>query len=63
MADTNMHAKIPMHRITKDVVMEVEVTGVRTFRWRLKVATWLIRLAAWVAGVGIRIDGDGRSDA
>ena len=34
-------------------VVNVHLTGVKEFRLRMKMATWLIRLAAIVAGPGI----------
>jgi hypothetical protein len=48
-------AKIPISRVTKEVTMHVSVTGFRSFKLRLSIAKILIRLAAFVAGMGIEI--------
>jgi hypothetical protein len=52
MADT---AKISISSVTKEMVMQVEVTGVRWFSFRLTIAKGLIWLAAKIAGVGVQI--------
>ena len=54
MADLN--ARVPMTRITRDITMNIEVTGVRVWRVRMWLAVKIMRLAAWVAGVGIKIE-------
>ena len=58
MADTNAKIKVPMSDVMKNVTMnvEVETTGYRVYSWRLKIAMLLMRLAARVAGVGIKIE-------
>lgn len=38
------------------LTMNVRVTGMRVFRWRWKLATLLMMLAARVAGCGLQID-------
>lgn len=49
-------AKIPISEVTKEVTMQVTVTGFRSFKLRLWLAAILIRLAALVAGMGIEIN-------
>jgi len=49
-------ARVNLRRAASNMILEVEVVGVRTFRLRLVIAFWLIRLAAKVGGVGIRIE-------
>jgi len=53
--DSELNAKIPISHITQQVTMNVEVTGIRAWRWRVKIAGWLLALAARVAGVGLQI--------
>jgi hypothetical protein len=50
-------ARISVHEVAKNVTMHVEVTGLGAWRFRLWVASKLIRLAAFVAGVGIEYKG------
>lgn len=38
------------------VTLRVRVHGLRRMQWRIKVGLLLMRLAAWVAGVGLRVD-------
>jgi len=40
--------KYKMSDMTKNMTVELRLSGVRAFTWRIKVATWLIRLAAIV---------------
>jgi hypothetical protein len=40
----------------RDVTVVVNVREARTTRWRLWCAVQLMHLAAWVAGVGIRVE-------
>lgn len=56
MANTDLHTRVPMSVVARRVTMHVTMTGVRRFTLRLRLATQLLRLAAWVAGFGIRID-------
>jgi hypothetical protein len=55
-------AKIPISKVTKEVTMQVRVTGFRSFKFRLWIATLLIRLAAFVAGMGIEVNLEELSD-
>jgi len=47
---------IPVSSVMRNVTMHVTVSGVRTLRVRLWLAVWILRLAALVAGCGIRVD-------
>lgn len=55
MAD--LHTTVPMSAVTKNITLQVTTTGVQTFRARLWLAIKVLKLAAWIAGVGIVIDG------
>lgn len=48
---------LQMSALARQVTLTVNLRGVRRFRWRLKVARWLIRLAACVVGCGIEVEG------
>lgn len=53
---TSTEARIPMSRVMKDVTSNVEVTGLRIWWLRQTIGVALIKLAARVMGVGIRVD-------
>lgn len=55
-------AKIPIKSITKDMTLNIEVVGYRGWLVRLKIALFLISLAARVAGVGIKFNGLNNGD-
>jgi len=48
---------VPMSDVMKGVTVTIRVTGESTFKARWYAASWLLRLAALVAGCGIRIEG------
>jgi hypothetical protein len=52
-----MEAKVNINDAAKSVTMEVEVTGVKAFVWRLKIARFLIWAAAFVLGCEIEVKG------
>ena len=54
--DLEQEIRIPVQKVMRQVTMNVTVTGIRIWKVRLTLGVWLIRLAAVVAGVGIRID-------
>jgi len=35
---------------------DVRIVGLNAYRWRWRVAQWILRLVAWIAGVGIQCD-------
>lgn len=39
-----------------NITMRVNLRGIDAWRWRVKLGTWLIRLAAWVMWVNVEID-------
>lgn len=47
--------RIPISDLAKQTTLEIEITGATVWRWRLRLAKCLIRLAARVLGTGIRI--------
>ena len=51
-----MPVNVPISSVTPNLTVHVRVTGVKTWRVRLWLAMRLIRLAARVAGVGLRIE-------
>lgn len=50
------HTKVTLGSIVSRMTMVVEIEGTRLWPWRLRIAMWLIRLAARVIGCGIRIN-------
>ena len=46
---------ISMPEVMREITMKVTVHGHRGWVVHLKIATVLIRLAAWIAGMGIEI--------
>ena len=51
-----MKAKIDASQLTNRITMKVEVVGVRKLKLRLAVAVWLLRLAAVVSGLRMKIE-------
>jgi len=52
-----MHVKyLKSGDIAKKLTLNVKVTGVNVLIFRVRVACVIIRLAALIAGVGVRID-------
>jgi hypothetical protein len=47
--------ELTMADFSKQIVIEVEVKGLKIFTIRLKIACFLIQLAAKIAGMGIEI--------
>ena len=41
--------------LTADITMKVNIKGMRQWKWRVMIAIQLIRLAAWVMGVGLEV--------
>lgn len=48
---------IPIHDAVKDSTIYIDVTGMRSFRFRLWIGMQLFKLAAFVIGCGIKVDG------
>lgn len=48
--------KVPVSSLTNRVTVNVEITGLASFRLRVWIATGLMRLAAWVAGMNCSIE-------
>lgn len=42
--------------LAKDLTVNVRITGMRRFRFRLAIARWLIWLACKVAGCGLHVE-------
>ena len=49
--------RISASRVMRGVTLNVTLTGMRVWRARVYVMLRLIRLAAWIGGVGIVVDG------
>lgn len=56
--NVDQEIRIPMASIAKDITLNVKVitTGERLWKWRLWLGIQCLRLGAFVAGVGIRVD-------
>ena len=53
MASIDLHAKT----IANNITMTVRFREGRQWAWRLKLGSWLIRLAAWVMWVNVELEG------
>lgn len=56
MADYHTHYKLPMSKVTGSATVEVTVTGLRWWMLRMRVATWLIALAGYIAPIRFDIN-------
>ena len=56
MAELNNYTVDPQS-IAKDITINVRYVGVQRFKARLWLALKIMRLAAWIAGFGLRYDG------
>ncbi len=43
--------RMPISCATRNVTLNVEVTGLRVFRWRMWLTTQIIRFGIWVSGM------------
>lgn len=57
MASLNQSMSMPLSSVMKDVVLEVNVTGVRTALFRFRVAVAIMRFGVWIASLVGGIDG------
>jgi len=48
-------AEVDVVDVTKGITMNVRLVGVRRFQRRVRLATWLIRLACRVLGVKVNV--------
>ena len=51
--------KVDINKLTKNITLDIEITGVAKFNTKTKIALWLFKLGAWVApfDVDIKIEG------
>ncbi|GAG16972.1 unnamed protein product [marine sediment metagenome] len=54
----NMKNTIVVSEVMKNVVLNVEITGIVKFKIRTFIGVQLIKLAAWIIGCGIQIELD-----
>lgn len=47
---------VPIRQAVKGTTMTVNVTGLRTWCWRVAFGVWLMRVAAWVIGCGFEVE-------
>ena len=40
--------EFPVSEVTKGVTVNVRLTGVTVFTWRIRIATWLMQIAAMI---------------
>lgn len=50
-----MNVYVDASKVASNMTMNVHVTGFQSWLWRKRIGVWLIRLAAYVMGVGIEI--------
>lgn len=51
-----MRHEVPMSDLMKNITVEVTVTGMKSFRVRFAIGTFLMKLSAKIMGVGLKID-------
>jgi hypothetical protein len=51
---------VPIGQCMKDVRISVTVTGLRWFRFRLRLGAWILKVGAWVTGAHLEIGNGGR---
>jgi len=57
MTDAQGHSiDIPMASVTKDVTVNVKLTGFRRWHLRLRIGLVLMRLAIWISGMGCKVE-------
>jgi len=44
--------------LAKELTMNVKIVGLNLFRFRVRIAVWLIRIAAKIAGTGIEVNSE-----
>lgn len=49
-------ATIPIKDAAKNMTLTVNVTGLKVWSWRVRVACWLIWLATKTAGIGFEVE-------
>lgn len=42
--------------LAKEITLTINLTGIKTFKARLWLASWVFRLGAWIAGVKAEIE-------
>lgn len=47
--------EIDAQKCARQIVMNVTLTGVRIFAFRLKLALLFIRLGVWISGMGLHV--------
>jgi len=47
---------IPIASVTKDLTVQVNLTGFRQWHLRLRVGMVLMRLAIWISGMGCNVE-------
>lgn len=45
-----------MDNIASKMTVDIEVTGVRTYAWRIEIGLALMKLGAWVLGMQTKIN-------
>jgi len=64
MTDAQGHSiEIPMASVTKDVTVNVNLTGFRQWHMRLRIGLVLMRLAIWISGMGCKVEEPGETSA
>ena len=49
--------QVPVNDLTHQVVVHVDIVGYQGWLVRLVIAKFLLRLACWIAGVGLQVNG------
>lgn len=52
----DMVIPIPIQKVAKELKYTIKVTGMRKFKWTMKVARMFFNIGAWFIGIGLEID-------
>ena len=50
------NVKMPIKEVTETMTMNVRVTGLWPFTWRMRIGVWLIKFAAWVMPMRVFVE-------
>lgn len=56
MASASTHISVPMSKVSGTTVVQVRLTGLRWWMFRLRFALWLVTVAGWVAPIRFDIE-------
>ena len=52
--------KVDINKVTKNITLDIKITGITKFNTRTKIAVWLFRLGVWIAPFNVNVNIEGR---